>query len=257
MAGMSIARAIWRLLLLVAVTRWALVKLRAQGDCPHAATRRGHAWARTMTRLLGIRVRVHGEPPSVPALLLANHRSYLDIPVLLAQLPCAFLAKSEIGDWPLFGEAARLHHTVFVKREDPESRKRSRERALQVLQQRVPFVAFPEGTTSFGPGLLPFYPGLFRLAQENDVPVVPVMIEYERREDCWVGAASFLGHFLDCFRQRELRVTVCFGPTLGPSDVDDLRSRVAAWIQDQLAAHPRPATRALPEPFSSPRPVAV
>jgi 1-acyl-sn-glycerol-3-phosphate acyltransferase len=261
MAPMGLLRVAWRLLQLVAVTRLSIRRLRAErrrvGDCPHTALRHGHAWARRMTRALGVRVRVHGEPPAEPALLLANHRSYLDIPVLLAQLPCAFLAKSEVAAWPLFGEAARLHHTVFVEREDPTSRKRSREEVLRVLRRRVSFVAFPEGTTSFGPGLLPFYPGLFRLAAENDVPVVPVMIEYERREDCWVGADSFLGHFVDCFRRPEVRVTVCFGPALGPREVDDLRAHVADWILGRLEQHPRPEPAALPAPLARPRPLAV
>jgi 1-acyl-sn-glycerol-3-phosphate acyltransferase len=261
MAPIGILRVAWRLLLLVAITRVALLRLRAErrrrGDCPHAATRRGHAWARTMTRVLGVDVRVHGEPPAEPALLLANHRSYLDIPVVLAQLPCAFLAKAEVGDWPLFGEAARLHHTVFVQREDPESRKRSREEALAVLRRRVAFVAFPEGTTSFGPGTLPFYPGLFRLAEQHDLPVVPVMIEYERREDCWVGADSFLGHFASCFRRRAVRVTVCFGPRVRAAEVADLRAHVAGWIQGRLAAHPRPQPSELRETLGDARPLPV
>jgi 1-acyl-sn-glycerol-3-phosphate acyltransferase len=261
MAPIGILRVAWRLVLLLAITRYSVFRLHAErhgaGACPHAATRRGDAWARAMTRLLGVRVRRHGEPPGEPVLLLANHRSYLDIPVLLAQLPCAFLAKAEVAEWPLFGVAARLHHTVFVKREDPESRRRSREEALRVLRQRVAFVAFPEGTTSYGPGTLPFYPGLFRLAEEHGLPVVPVMIEYARREDCWVGADSFLGHFVACFRRPTVDVTVCFGEPVRANDVGDLRAHVAGWIRDRLEAHPRPAPAPQPEPLSTPRPLPV
>lgn len=207
------------------------------GDgCPHTAVRRGHAWARRVVRGLGVELEVHGRPPKERVLLLANHRSYIDIPVLLSQVPCAFLAKAEIGEWPLFGTAARLQHTVFVKRECKDSRRASRAAALERLRQGLTFAAFPEGTTTRGPGTLPFFPGLFQLAAEHGVPVVPVAIEYADADDAWVDDDPFLGHFLTAFRKPRVEAFVSFGPLLHPAEVKDLRGETERWIRSRLAA---------------------
>jgi 1-acyl-sn-glycerol-3-phosphate acyltransferase len=201
---------------------------------PYAAILHGHAWARGLVRALGIDLSVHGSLPQGPHLLLANHRSYVDIVAILSQVPCAFLAKSEIEGWPLFGQAARLTHTVFVKRDDLESRKLARESALALLQRGVSFAAFPEGTTFRGPGLLPFYPGLFRLAEQYDFPVVPIAIEYEDPEDAWVGDDSFVGHFLTSFRKRRVRVRLVFGKPLRAHQVEDLRDATRSFIHARV-----------------------
>ncbi len=249
-----------RLFIMASVTAFTVQRLRwrtkLRGDCPHTAVRHGRAWARLLVKALGIELELSGTPPRGRVLLLANHRSYIDIPILLSQVPCSFLAKAEIGEWPLFGTAARLVHTVFVRREDSGSRRASRAEALSLLQRGLSFAAFPEGTTSRGPGLLPFYPGLFRLAEEHDIPLVPVAIEYEDRDAAWVDDDPFLGHFLSCFRKRRIRVSLAFGPTLRAGDVKDLKAEAEGWIRTHLAARPAlaPAPEPPPRAVSRPRP---
>lgn len=264
MGMLGTARVTLRLSALATLTAFTVLRLkvsaRFRGRCPHVATRHGHAWARRMMGLLGVRVEVHGSPPTGPVLLLANHRSYVDIAALLAQRPCAFLAKAEIGEWPLFGAAARETHTVFVKREDKASRRAARAGALALLQQGVAFAAFPEGTTSRGPGALPFFPGLFELAAEHQIPVVPVAIEYGNRDDAWVGDDGFIPHFLSCFRRRRMQVAVAFGPVLDRVDKDGLKAEAEAWIRNRLetlAPHGARVPRELPRasgPAAEPTP---
>ncbi|HVP27594.1 MAG TPA: lysophospholipid acyltransferase family protein [Myxococcota bacterium] len=252
-----------RLCLLAALTGVTVMRLRVaralRGPRPHSDTRLGRAWARRMLRLLGVELEVHGQPPAETALLLANHRSYVDIAALLAQIPCAFLAKHEISEWPLFGTAARYQHTVFVKRECKESRRASRGAAVQVLRQGLCFAAFPEGTTTRGPGTLPFFRGLFEVAQEHAVPVVPVAIEYGDRADAWVDDETFLGHFLGCFRKRRIRVAIAFGPVLRPEAPDALRARTESWIRERLetlapSCGERSAPARLEPPFAATAP---
>jgi 1-acyl-sn-glycerol-3-phosphate acyltransferase len=187
-----------------------------------------------MVSLLGVRLEVHGSPPAGPVLFLANHRSYVDIAALLAQRPCAFLGKAEIAEWPLIGAAARGTHTVFVQREDKASRRAARLGALGLLQRGVAFAAFPEGTTSRGPGALPFFPGLFELAAEHEIAVVPVAIQYASPEDAWVGDDGFVPHFLDRFRERHMHVALAFGPVLQQKDKNRLMAEAEAWIRDRL-----------------------
>jgi 1-acyl-sn-glycerol-3-phosphate acyltransferase len=231
--GTRLVRMAASVTLIVQRLRW---RARLRGDCPHTAVRHGHVWARRTLRALGVELEVSGTAPQERVLLLANHRSYLDIPVLLSQLPCSFLAKAEIGSWPLFGAAARLVHTVFVQREDPASRRAARQGALERLQRGLSFAAFPEGTTSRGPGTLPFFPGLFRLAEEHGIPVVPVAIEYEDANDAWVDDDPFLGHFLSCFQKPRVRVSLAFGPILRAEHVEDLKAEAERWIAARLAA---------------------
>ncbi|MGH7897874.1 MAG: lysophospholipid acyltransferase family protein [Candidatus Binatia bacterium] len=79
--------------------------------------------ARLLIRALGVEVEVGGSEWRGFAIYVANHRSYTDVPVLMAEKRSVFLAKTEVGEWPLFGTATRLAGTVFVRREEKESRK--------------------------------------------------------------------------------------------------------------------------------------
>ena len=215
----------------------SLERISAETEgCPHVATRAGHEWARRLIDALGVELHVTGKLPDGPALWLSNHRSYVDIPVILAQRPCAFLAKEEIASWPVFGRGAALNHTVFVKRGDPVSGKAARQGALHLLERGVPFAAFPEGTTSRGPGIRPFYPGLFQLAEQYGFPVVPIALEYESPDDAWVDDDAFVSHFLRRFGRKRIAVQLRIGPELHPGEVPDLRAAAEDCVESMLAA---------------------
>lgn len=214
---------------------WLRARRRVSGDCPHTAVRHGRRWARALLRLLGVELEVSGRPPEGPALLLANHRSYLDIPILLSQVPCTFLAKAEIGSWPMFGKAAQLTRTVLVQRDCKESRRASRAAAIERIRQGLSFAAFPEGTTSHGPEVLPFHLGLFEVAAEHGVPVVPVTLYYRQRSAAWVSE-PLLPHFRRCFSRRRVQASVHFGPTLRSADGREMCRQAEAWVRSRLAA---------------------
>jgi len=190
--------------------------------------------SRSLIRALGLVVAREGEPAPSGRLFVANHRSYVDIPLMLAHLPAVFLSKQEIGEWPLFGRLARRGKTVFVVREDPESRKRALRELAERFDEGLPIVVFPEGTTSHGPGLQQFRAGSFRLAAERGLGVVPVAIAYGDRNDAWVGDDDFVRHFLDRFAEPRMQVTIAFGPTLYGKDGIELAARAERWISDKL-----------------------
>jgi len=232
-------RALSRLACLAVWTELALMAMhvhtRGRSDRLPLSLRYGQLWARWVLRALGVRVEREGHVPAERVLVVANHRSYIDIPILLAALPCAFLAKHEVASWPLFGRAAGRLRTVFVKRECRISRRAAREAAGELLSRGVSFAAFPEGTTSGGPGIQAFFPGLFQLAAERGFPVLPVAICYADREDAFVDSAEFVPHFLSISRKRRVRVEVRFGPVLRPDAQTDLRAQAEAWIAGALA----------------------
>src|SRR5581483_7112528 len=125
---------------------WTLDKLRLNGR--RALTLR---YCRMLCRLLRIRVRVAGAPPlHRPTLVLCNHVSWLDIVVISAICPVAFVAKREVASWPLVGVTARLMGTVFVDRARRHATPAVNAAIARRLREGDPVVLFAEGTSSDG-----------------------------------------------------------------------------------------------------------
>ena len=193
-----------------------------------------HAWATHISKALGVDAVVETPLPERGALIVANHRSYIDLCATMSLMPVSFTAKAELRRWPLMGWAAGVGGTVFVDRSSPESRDRTREIIRERLDKGLSMVVFPEGTTFEGPGLLEFRPGIFRLAAAGGFPVVPAAIWYEEREDAWVGDDTFIGHFLRVFRKPVVRVHVSYGSPVTDSDPEILRKETWRWIHQTL-----------------------
>ncbi len=146
------------------------------------------AFHRLFLRLFHVRVSVAGTPPGPreAALIVGNHVSWLDIPVLGALRPLSFVAKSEIAGWPVVGTLARLQRSVFIDR----SRRAHTAQVNTTLAGRLArgdlIVLFAEGTTGDGNRLLPFRSSLVGAAQGAlaagaHVRLQPLAIAYVRR----------------------------------------------------------------------------
>ncbi len=88
---------------------------RERLGCPASAAVRQRLTQRFLGRVtaaLPLRVRVIGQPAEQPMLWLANHISWVDIPVLGGVAPLSFLAKQEVARWPLLGYLARQAGTA-------------------------------------------------------------------------------------------------------------------------------------------------
>ncbi|MBK7978194.1 MAG: 1-acyl-sn-glycerol-3-phosphate acyltransferase [Deltaproteobacteria bacterium] len=195
-----------------------------------ASARTAHHWAHTVIDSLGVDVRMLGPTPPRGSLIVANHRSYVDIAAVFAVSPAIFLAKVEIGGWPILGLGARIGHTIFVTREDAASRRAAVAAMRRVLAHGESVALFPEGTTSDAPGMLPFHPGSFRMAAEDGRRVVPIAIRYPHREDCWVGDESFVSHFLRRAGRREQRVSLVIGEPIESGDAHHLQNQAEDFI---------------------------
>lgn len=206
------------------------------GAGPGRSGRHGQRWARRVLRALRVDVHVEGAPQGGQALLVANHRSYLDIPLLLAVHPVAFLAKAEVARAPVLGAAARLAGTVFVARESGPSRTQARSDVAEHAAAGHSFAVFPEGTTTTGPGCLAFRRGIFEVAAQAGLPVVPVALVYDRIEAAYVGQDRFVPHALRLFGRGRLRATVRVGPALTAGDAQQLHAQAERWVRTQLGA---------------------
>ena len=154
---------------------------------PRLEWRRGltHALARLAMTVLGLRVRVLGGerlPPGA-CVVVANHSSYLDGPLLKACLPprFSFVIKREAADTPVIGLLLRRIGSEFVDRSSRGGRHRDARRVIERAEQGQSLVFFPEGTFDEVPGLKRFHGGAFAAALRAGVPVVPVVIRGARR----------------------------------------------------------------------------
>ena len=140
-------------------------------------------WSRGILNVTGVRLSVEGLdniPKEGPCVFVANHRSYYDIPLLLASLdkPYGILAKEELEKIPLLSRWMKLLGCVFVQRDDVRASVRALNDATAIVESGRSFIIFPEGTRYKGEegGAGEFKAGAFRIAVKTETPVVPVAI---------------------------------------------------------------------------------
>ncbi|MGH9415388.1 MAG: lysophospholipid acyltransferase family protein [Terriglobales bacterium] len=139
------------------------------------------AWARQLLRLAGIRVRVHGAEHLVqpgPAVMVCNHLSYMDVPVLFASLPTQFriLAKQGLFRIPFLGGHLKRARHLGVDQSSARASVRSLHQATAALTAGMPLFIFPEAGRSFSGAMQPFVPGAFYIAIQAQAPVVPMIL---------------------------------------------------------------------------------
>ena len=144
-------------------------------------------WSRGILKVTGVSLSVEGLeniPKDRPCVFVANHRSYYDIPLLLASLdkPHGILAKEELEKIPLLNRWMKLLGCVFVQRDDLRASVRALNDATAIVESGKSFVIFPEGTRYKGEegGAGEFKAGAFRIAVKTGAPVVPVAISGAR-----------------------------------------------------------------------------
>jgi 1-acyl-sn-glycerol-3-phosphate acyltransferase len=167
--------------------------------------------SRRMLELHGIELDARGPLPLGPAILAANHVSWLDPLVVASLLPCVPISKAEVSAWPLVGTIARELGVVFINRGDKRSGTRVLRQTRVAFGHGLPVLNFPEGTTTHGEAVLPFHKGLFGMARNAGVPVVPIALAYDPPELAWVGDDAFLPHWLQLAGARRARAFVRLG----------------------------------------------
>ncbi len=204
---------------------------------PHArAAKLSEAFAE-LCEIHGFDVTLTGDVPAGPAVIVANHLSYLDPVVMLARMPAVPIAKAEVGDWPIIGTGAKALGVLLVNRACPTSRVRALRGALRALENGVPVINFPEGTTTDGSHLLPFHRGIFGAARLARVPVVPVALGFDTRAMTWTGDQTLLPHYLATAARPGTRIFIEVGkpiPFDSANSAEDLSDRARGAISHML-----------------------
>lgn len=149
---------------------------------PWCGTRRRLAlresWARALLDTFGIVLEADLTHVRPGALLVANHISWIDIYVINAALPAAFVSKEEVRHWPLIGWLAARNDTIFLRRGSRGHAKIINEEIARVLATGRHVAVFPEGTTTDGTHLLHFHAALIQPALSAGQAVLPIGISY-------------------------------------------------------------------------------
>ncbi len=134
------------------------------------------------------------------SLIVANHISWIDIFVMNAARPVAFVSKSEVRDWPLIGWLAARTDTVFLRRGSRGHAKIVNAEIDALLNAGKDVAVFPEGTTTDGTHLLGFHAALLQPAVETGRPIQPVALSYETPDGLRSLAPAYVGdtHLLTC-----------------------------------------------------------
>jgi lyso-ornithine lipid O-acyltransferase len=190
---------------------------------------------RFVLRTIGMRVIVHGVPSADrPLLLISNHSTYLDIPVLGSVVPLIFIAKSEIAGWPVFGMMAKLQRSIFVDRAKRHATGEINKRIAKHLSDGDPVVLFGEGTSNDGNRMLPFRSSLIgairtALDDKGRAYVQPISVAYIKYQGlpmgrqyrplaAWYGDMNMVEHLTRVLRDGAIDVAVTFGP---PQPIDE------------------------------------
>lgn len=195
-----------------------------------------------LARGCGIRTVVAGEPVHGGTLFVSNHISWADIPVYGAALGVAFVAKAEVGTWPLIGRMAARVGTIFVARERRGETGAQAEAIRARLRAGGDVMLFAEGTTSDGQGVMPFRSSLFAAA-DAAARIQPAAIAWQTaegaplppdrlREVAWIGDDPLLPSVKAVARAKTRALLTMLDPLEPGAD----RKALAQATHDAVAA---------------------
>ncbi len=218
---MSTLKALWKLLRglwHVLVGMWTIY-VRFPQFSLEQRDMRVQAWALQFLALWDIHLKVLGRPvQNGPALMVANHISWLDISVIHAARHCRFVSKSDIRDWPLLGTLATGAGTLYIERTSRKDALRMVKDMAEAMKNGDVVAVFPEGTTSDGRDLLPFHANLIQSAILAEAPVQPMSLKFiDARSGepsfapCYIGDDTLLGSIWRTLKAPKIIAVVHFG----------------------------------------------
>lgn len=223
-----------------------------------------------LCKLLDLDIQVVGSPVGTvggqkgrdrgerPVIYVANHSSWLDIPVLGTKIYSVFVAKGDIERWPIMGLVSKIGRTIFVSR-NRSTTGRERDEMITRLATGDNLILFPEGTSSDGSRVLPFMSTFFAIAKLPRLPknappvdmpsyppgltplIQPISLVYDRLEGlpvtrtrraifAWYGDMDLGPHVWQFLKTRNKRATVLLHAPLAPEDFPSRKALAnAAW----------------------------
>jgi 1-acyl-sn-glycerol-3-phosphate acyltransferase len=138
-------------------------------------------WATILLKISNVQVSVHGTEhisTEQPQIFMSNHQSDFDILIVLAYLPGQFrwIAKKELFRIPVFGKAMKNAGYIEIDRQNHERALQNLAEAARKIREGKSVMSFPEGTRTVDGTIKAFKKGMFHLALQAGVPIVPITI---------------------------------------------------------------------------------
>lgn len=195
-------------------------------------------WASGLLRLFAIDVVVGGTVPPAPRrgergrLIVTNHRSAIDVGVLLATFGGTMVSRADLATWPVVGAAARSVGTVFVDRSSAKSGAATIRAIQRALEDGQTITIFPEGTTFGGDEVRPFHGGAFIAAARAGVDVLPVGLAYPASSGAAFLDETFLSHLGRMAKGDATRMAIAVGAPIPSKGVGprELTERARAEV---------------------------
>jgi 1-acyl-sn-glycerol-3-phosphate acyltransferase len=198
-------------------------------------------WSRALLDLFDVEVVLRGAVPPPTRrgergrLIVANHRSAIDIGVVLSTFGGSMVSRADLANWPVVGRAARAAGTVFVDRASAESGAAAIRTIQKHLEEGATISIFPEGTTFAGDEVRPFHGGAFIAASRAGAEILPVGLAYPAASGAAFVDETFMQHLGRMGRSTRTRMALAVGP---PLETSTKRPRAGA-LRDQAEAEVR------------------
>lgn len=223
---------------------------RLAGEAERRARRERylHVWSGALIRLFGIDLRVidesGGAGGALPAgatrgrLVVANHRSTIDIGLMLHAFGGHMVSRDDLSRWPLIGPAAASVETIFVDRESTTSGVQAIRTMARYLAMGRSVTVFPEGTTYPDDEVRPFHKGAFVAAKSADAVILPVGLAYGGADAAYVDE-TFSEHLGRLAATKVTRVGMVVGPPVTPRANAERTAQAARDVVADLVTRAR------------------
>jgi 1-acyl-sn-glycerol-3-phosphate acyltransferase len=203
-------------------------------------------WAKRLLRILKIKITLSGEVINIFSkdsfLMVSNHISWLDIPVIFSLKPITFVSRSDIKTWPIIGILAKISGAIFIDR----NRKSSLLEVIQAMNHhfknhKQSICIFPEGITSNGYQVLPFKSNLFQSAFEANKLLLPLSVQYKENNvisnrTSFHGSMTLFQSFKRIAKSNHIEVVLDIGHPVKPSQS---RKDLSVKLQKAIAQRVR------------------
>ena len=152
----------------------------------HPVARLFPAWCRAFVRALDVDLRLHQKNRKrLPArfILIANHPSAFEDIGIPALFDVVSLAKLQVRDWFIAGRISKAAGTLYVDRDDPESRDHAIETMVNAVNSGQNIALYPEGGCKGRRLFKEFKSGAFEVSMRTGVPILPLFLHYEAQDD--------------------------------------------------------------------------
>lgn len=191
-----------------------------------------HAWCRSFVRALDVDLRLHQKnrlPLPQRYILISNHPAAFEDIGVPALFEVVSLAKVQVQDWFVVGRISRAAGTLYVDRDDADSRQAVIQTMVDAVQAGQNIALYPEGGCKGRRLHSEFKSGAFEVSMRTGIPILPLFLHYEAQDDFeWQDPYTLPDKIWHMIKAVNNRANYYVYDVLDPSDFEDKYAMKAA-----------------------------